>query len=175
MKSQQIFGGNEKAGKLCSECEKSDTCPESPKNLKKNKGLINGDNCCFAADVSIEDSGSVLCEYESGMNVVYSQNFVVRNYAGKRGSRLIGFLGTLEFDWVEGKITVYHHFEQMREDYTFPRGSGHFGGDEILTESFINVMKGKEKSVAPLSEGILSARMCLAAKRSSEEHIFVDI
>lgn len=175
MKSQQIFGGNEEAGKLCSECEKADQCPESPKNLKKNYLLINGDHCCFAKDVTIEDSGSVLVEYESGMHVVYSQNFVVRNSAGKRGARLIGFLGTLEFDWVSGKITVYRHFEHLNHEYTFPKGEGHFGGDEMLTENFISVMKGEKKSIAPLSEGILSARMCLAAKKSSEEHIFVDI
>ncbi len=142
--------------------------PESPKNLKKNDLLINGDNCCFAKDVTIEDSGSILLQYESGMHVVYSQNFVVRNDAGKRGARLIGYLGTLEFDWAESRITLYHHLGHLCEEYIFPKDGGHFGGDEVLTENFISVIKGEEKSIAPLSEGILSAKLCIgAAKKSS--------
>ena len=36
-------------------------------------------------------------------------------------------------------------------------------------------MKGENTSLAPLHEGILSARMCLAARRSSEEHVFVEL
>ena len=175
MKSQQIFGGDEPSGKRCAECEKTDICPESPKNLLRNGDGARGDFCCFAKDVTIEDSGSCILEYESGMHVVYSQDFIVRKDAGKRGARLIGFYGTLEFDWVSGKITVYHHQEDVKEEYTVGMGIGHYGGDVMLADNFIGVMKGKEKSLTPLADGILSAKLCLAAKKSSEEHIFVDI
>ena len=34
--SKQVFKGNEPAGKKCSECEKAESCPESPKNVMKN-------------------------------------------------------------------------------------------------------------------------------------------
>ena len=109
------------------------------------------------------------------MHVVYSQDFIVRNGAGKRGARLIGYYGTLEFDWVTSKITVYHHLEQLKEEYSFGQTGGHFGGDSMLADNFVGVMKGNEKSLSPLAEGILSARLCLAARKSAEKHVFVEL
>lgn len=176
VKSKQVFKGTEPAGKKCADCEKTDICPESPRNLlKKNGGGVRGEYCCFAEDVTIEDSGSCIVEFESGMHAVYSQNFIVRNDAGRRGARLIGYYGTLEFDWVTGKITVYRHLEPIKEEYTLSQGNGHFGGDTVLADNFLGVMEGKAASVAPLSDGILSAELCLAAKRSSIEKAFVEL
>ena len=176
MKSHQIFKGDLPETQKCSACDKIDVCPESPKNLiKTNGGGVRGDLCCFSEAVTIEDSGSCIVKYQSGMHVVYSQDFIVRNGAGKRGARLIGYYGTLEFDWVSGKITVYRHLEQVKEEYTLGQGSGHFGGDEMLADNFVGVMKGTQTSLAPLSEGIRSAKLCLAARRSAEEHVFVDL
>ena len=177
VKSQRIFGGIEPAGKLCADCDKVKTCPESPYNVKKigDRYLI-GPYCCFAEDVTIEDSGSCIVEYTDGMHVVYSQNFVARNGAGKRGARLIGFKGTLEFDWVTSTIRVFRHQEAINEEYVITNAKGsHFGGDQNLVENFLGVMKGTETSDAPLSEGIFSAHLCLCAKKSSNEHIFVEI
>jgi len=176
-KSKQIFKGNEPAGKLCADCEKQKTCPESPRNVLKNgDGYAIGPYCCFAVDTGNEDSGSALVEYESGMHVVYSQNFIARNGAGKRGARLFGFKATLEFDWVTSTIRIFHHQENTSEEIkmTVP-AHGHGGGDEMLVANFLEVMKGEKPSIAPLTEGILSAKMCLAARRSSEEHVFVEL
>ena len=169
-KSKQVFRGNEPAGKKCADCEKRATCLESPENLKDFYASVPaGEYCCFA-----EDTGSCILEYESGLHVVYTQNFIVRRGAGKRGARLVGFLGTLEFDWVSGIITVYHHFEDKTDVYDInaEQTGTHFGGDEVLAESFVSVMMGGE-SVAPLSSGIESAYLCLAARRSATEHIAI--
>ena len=177
MKSKQIFKGDEPAGKKCAECEKSAECPESPENVRKlgDRNII-GEYCCFAVDTGNEDSGSCIVEFESGMHVVYSQNFIVRGLAGKRGARLVGYLGTLEFDWNSNKITVYSHTEMKKDEIT-PDASaaGHFGGDINLVKNFVEVMKGTAKPVTTLEEGILSAKLCLAAKKSSVKHVFVDI
>ena len=176
-KSHRVFGGEEPAGKLCADCDKQRTCPESPYNVKKiGDGYVIGDYCCFSRDVTIEDSGSCILEYENGMHVVYTQNFVARNGAGKRGARLIGFKGTLEFDWVTSTIRVFRHQENVTEEYTVHKtGTSHFGGDQNLVDNFLDVMRGTAPSDAPLSDGIFSAKMCLAAKKSSEEHVFVEI
>ncbi len=177
MKSKQIYKGNKPAGLLCENCNETATCPESPQNLAKNENISNlGKWCCFAEDVGNEDSGSALIEYESGMHVAYSQDFIVRNGAGKRGARLIGYKGTIEFDWFDEKITVYKHLENIVETYKFPNmQSDHFGGDNELVSNFIGVMEGMEKSRATLKEGILSANMCLMCKRSAEEKRFREI
>ena len=176
MKSKQIFKGNKPAGLKCADCAEAKTCPESPENVAKlNDGYVIGPYCCFAEDTGNEDSGSVIVEYDSGMHVVYSQNFVVRGDAGKRGARFIGYEGTMEFDFNTGKITVYHHLTRMTEEYRFALGKGHFGGDARLAQNFVDVMKGEAVSQTPLSEGILSAEMCLAAKESAETKRFVEI
>ena len=177
VKSHRVFGGNEPAGKLCADCDKQRTCPESPYNVSKiGDGYVIGPYCCYAKDVTIEDSGSCILEYENGMHVVYTQNFVARNGAGKRGARLIGFKGTLEFDWVTSTIRVFRHQENVSEEYTVHKtGTSHFGGDQNLVDNFLDVMKGTAPSDAPLSDGIFSAHLCLCAKKSSLEHIFVDI
>ena len=40
----------------------------------------------------------MIVRYESGMHAVYSQNFFARKKAARRGARLYGYLGTLEYD-----------------------------------------------------------------------------
>ena len=176
-KSRQIFGGDEPAAKKCADCEKRAECRESPENLADFYATVPaGEYCCFARDVDIEDCDSCIVEYESGIHAVYTQNFVVRRDAGKRGARIVGFLGTLEFDWVSGIITVYHHFEDKVEtfDVNAEQTGTHFGGDEVLADAFVGVMAGKP-SLAPLSSGIESARLCLAARRSAETHTTVSL
>lgn len=179
--SHTVYGGDKPAGLMCADCPEKNTCPESPKvyNANHDKHLLPAPelcHCCFAKDVNIEDSGSCIVEYESGMHVVYTQNFVTRNGAAKRGARLVGFEGTLEFDWVSKKIHVYRHGEVISEEYTINAPDhGHGGGDIRLAANFLAVMKGEQTSMAPLSEGIFSAGLCLAAKRSSIEHVFVEL
>ncbi len=176
MESKQIYKGDKPAGLKCKDCDERPTCRESDINVQKlDEGSRISEYCCFAVDTGNQDSGSVLVQYDNGLHAVYSQNFIVRKGAGKRGARIIGYDGTLEFDWKTGIIKVYHHFDNVIETHDMGTTDGHGGGDELLRENFIGVMKGTEKSNAPLSEGILSAEMCLAAKKSAEEKIFVKI
>ena len=178
MKSKQVYKGDKPAGLYCSKCEDADTCPESPENVAKSvPGHIAVDwPCCFAVDTGNEDSGSAMVEYESGMHVVYSQNFIAKHGAAKRGARLIGAKGTVEFDWYQEQVTFFNHMENVVETHKFNNVQGtHFGGDAKLVDNFINVMLGKEKSRATLEQGILSAHMCILCKRSAEERKFLDI
>ena len=78
----------------------------------------------------------------------------------------------MEFDFNTGVVTVYRHNEEITETYTVKHTGHHFGGDRILTRNFVDLMAGTAASMAPLSEGILSADMCLAAKRSARNHSF---
>jgi len=176
MESKQVYKGDKPAGLKCADCAERETCIESDINIRKlGEGRRIGEFCCFAVDTGNHDSGSVLVEYENGLHVVYSQNFITRKGAGKRGARLIGHKGTLEFDWQNSTVTVYHHFDNTTEKHTLTDNGNHFGGDDLLCKNFLGVMKGTEKSGSPLSEGILSAKLCLAAKKSAREHVFVDI
>ena len=175
MESKMIFKGDKPAGVSCELCPEKDTCPEGPDNLRKMDVDPTGNRCCFAVDTGNQDSGSAIVRYENGLHVVYTQNFVARAGAAKRGARLIGYLGTVEFDFPSAIITIYDHMTAKTETIDMSADKGvHFGGDRRLAESFIAVMQG-EKSPSTLAEGILSVEMCLAAKESTAENRFVPV
>ena len=176
MESKQIFKGNKPAGMLCADCKEADVCPESPQNVKSyGDGYVIGPYCCFAEDTGNHDSGSVLVMYNDGMHVSYTQNFIVRQSAGRRGAILSGYNGTVEFDMYTGDVKVFHHTENTVDRYNCSSVGSHHGGDDILASNFIGVMKGSEVSHSTLGDGILSAELCLAATISAKEKRFVDI
>lgn len=178
MKSKQIYKGDMQAGLRCSKCDKWESCMDSSYNIKYTRNDIpRCDYCSFAVDTGNEDSGSVIVRYESGMHAVYSQNFFARKKAARRGARLYGYYGTVEFNFATDEIKIFDHMsdkETIIKVNTPPEG--HNGGDTELCRNFIQLINGKtEVSVAPLSTGIISAKTCLAATKSSEEEVFCEI
>ena len=171
--SKMVFKGDKTAGLLCIECAEQDSCPESPKNLSEgDRHLYNTSYCCFASDTGNHDSGTAIVQYKNGLHAVYTQNFIVRKHAGKRGARFIGLKGTLEFDFNTSEIIYIDHYSGKAEKIAVSSANGHGGGDGRLAQNFINVMKGTEKSIAPLEDGIMSIKVCLACKRSAISHTF---
>ena len=73
-------------------------------------------------------------------------------------------------------IDLFYHNEEKHEhiDMREQCATSHGGGDLIMIRAFVNIMEGK-KSTTPLRLGILSAKLCLAARKSAEENIFVKI
>lgn len=179
MESKQIFKGNKPAGLKCTDCDEYYTCPESPFVHIKNgtESEIDGEYCCFAEDTGNHDSATIMLRCASGRHIVYTQNFFARKNAQKRGARFLGYDGTMEMDFPTGTIKVYSHRLPETQTITIDQtGLGHFGGDLFLAESFLEVMKNPEKpSKVPLSAGIISAGMCLAARASAQENAFKDI
>ncbi len=176
MNSKVIFKGDMPEGLKCADCPKQNECPESAKNVATYGDPYSiGEYCCFAKDTGNEDCGSCIVEYQSGIHTVYTQNFVARKGAAKRGARLIGYLATLEFDFYTGVITIHYHNEQRTETHTLDLSGNHFGGDTKLTDNFADVVRGKDISHANLKSGILSAEMCLKAKKSANEKVFCEI
>lgn len=179
MKSKQIFKGNRPAELYCKDCDENNTCPEGliKRPLSKNE-KADSTMCCFAKDTGNEDSGSAIIKYETGMHVSYSQNFFARRSAALRGARLLGYKGTLEFDWVKNELKIFMHNATGVETHSIDKASligVHDGGDYVLTKNFIQVIKGEEESVAPLEAGLLSTLMCLKARESAETETFQSI
>lgn len=178
MESKQIFKGDRPAGTTCDTCDAYYTCTESPYDLKNRQHgeEAYGNGCSFAVDTGNHDSASILTRYETGMHSVYTQNFFVRKDAAKRGARLIGYEGTLEFDWITGLLRVYSHRNPRTETYEVKNNNlYHYGGDKALCENFCGILRGTEKSKAPLETGLLSARMCLYAQLSARNSRFYDL
>jgi predicted dehydrogenase len=172
MTSKQIFKGTKPAKLLCVDCEENRTCPESTA-FTPNAEIWPF--CSFAEDTGNEDSGSALIRYDSGMHMSYSQNFFVRDKAGSRGARFMGFKGTLEFDFITGKIQVFMHHTPRVETYELKVDEGHFGGDIALAENFIGIVRRETTSISNLEDGMLSALMCLKAKQSAQTESFQKI
>lgn len=178
MKSKQIFKGEMPARLRCSECDRTEECMESTYNIEKTRNdTPRSDYCCYAVDTGNEDSGSMIVQYESGMHAVYSQNFFARKKAARRGARIYGYKGTLEYDFTKDEIIIYDHMSDRvtKIEFHTPEG-GHGGGDQVLIQNFVDLIRGKTtESIAPLSAGIESAEICLAAKEASESSEYREI
>ncbi len=178
MESKTVFTGDMPAGLKCVECARQEACMESPYNLFYRRGESpawepNDWLCSFAVDTGNHDSASAIIEYESGMHAVYTQNFYARRGAAARGATLIGYRGTLQFDWYRDEIVVHHHHSHRVERHRLEgQSEGHFAGDKELAHDFLRVMQGRGASRAPLEAGILSCQMCLMARDACQTHTY---
>lgn len=182
MISKQIYKGDHAAGLKCDDCTEWQECLESPYHMYYTKQETDrvrpsGLMCGFAVDTGNEDSGSALMQYASGMHVCYSQNFFARRKAAKRGATFFGYKGTLEFDWYTDELKVSMHHKPRVETYKMESNPAtHGGGDTVLVDSFVRIMKGEDhKSVSPLSAGLDSVLLCLKAKESAATKTFQEV
>ena len=175
VKSKVVIKGEHPAGLRCSRCPEEKTCKESVYNLTHFADEPSQpDTCTYGVDTGNEDSGSVILIDAQGRHAVYTQNFVVRKGAGRRLFRIIGDDATLEFNFFDSTLTVYHHYKNEVIKHIIGEGAGHSGGDKMLAKNFLDVMEGKETDCS-LKEGIISAKICLRAKESSEKLQFLEI
>ncbi len=177
MESKTVFRGDLPAGLKCVDCTLQVECPESPLNLFRQGHTSevepNDWLCSFAVDTGNHDSASAMIQYESGIHAVYTQNFYTRRGAIARGATLVGYRGTITFDWYRDELTVHHHHTNRTERHQFQSASeGHHGGDETLVEEFLKAVAGHPTDRAPLAAGILSAQLCLMARDSCRTNTF---
>ena len=162
------FKGDRPANLHCPDCPDYRTCVESSYVVGKLQGDdVQGDACCFAADTGNEDGACAVFTCGSGLLISYSQNFVVKRSAARRGCRIIGTRGSAEFDFYTGQIRVDDYFTPQAATHQITSAGNHFGGDKRLALAFLSVLAG-EPSPAGLETGLASAACCLAARRSAE-------
>jgi len=182
MHSRLAYGGSMPPELVCSQCDRNDTCPESPQNLTRrgdDGGTLNGavltpqaDHACtFSSSIMHQDAGAAIVMYRSGAHASYAQNFLPRRSAGLRGATVIGYDATLQFFWQEEKLRIIDHHRDRVDEIEVQATGGHGGGDFELATNFARVMRGREHSRSPLNDGLLSAAMCLAARESAASGI----
>ena len=54
-------------------------------------------------------------------------------------------------------------------------GLSHFGGDAELGRNFVGMIRGREKSRAPIQAGLASVYACLAARESARSGKLVEV
>jgi predicted dehydrogenase len=185
VESKTVFTGDMPAGLYCMECPKQYECPESQYNLFYKQGILADMReaegfwdgrwqCSFAVDTGNHDAATAILQYESGAHLTYTQMFYARRGAAKRGATFTGYKGTVSFDWYTDEVVVHHHHSGRVERHRMETGStgGHHGGDERLAHDFLAILNGTGPSRATLHDGILSAQLCLMAKRSCQTSQF---
>jgi len=173
----RVFGGDKPAGLKCRDCAELETCPESPFfdyfQRSEDDVMASTDRLCtFGEDVGpLEDHGSALIQYENGVQASFTQNFYIRK-TPRRGVNVIGYDGHIEFDYWTGKIGVTSHHHRDQQEISVGGTDGHGGGDPLLVDNLIHVIRGDEESKAPLLAGIESAYLCLLCRESAEARAF---
>ena len=181
MNSQRIYGGDKPEDLRCDDCDEREQCIESPFNLYYERGVTpkvqpSGNLCMFADSIRNEDSGNALLEFNSGVQACYSQNFFARRRAGARGARLLGYHGTLEFDWYTDELKVFmHHTPRTATVKIDSSALSHGGGDMQLALDFLRIMTGSGHSRAPIEAGIISALTCVKARESAATRTFQEV
>jgi predicted dehydrogenase len=120
--------------------------------------------CVWRPPVLHQDAGSAIVQYDSGLHVAYSQNFLTRRTAHRRGATITGEDGTLTFDWVTDKLRFVDHTCDRVDEVEVKAEGGHNGGDHALARNFLDVVLGRSPSLTPLADGLRSAATCLAAR-----------
>jgi predicted dehydrogenase len=178
MHSRLAYGGAMPPDLVCSRCDLTDTCPESPQNLTlrgDDGGTLDGEAptpdadhlCTFSSSIRHQDAGSAIIMYENGAHASYAQNFVSRRSAGLRGATVIGYDATLSFSWQADSIRVVDHHRERIDEIKVQSSGFHGGGDCRLASNFADVVRGRDRSRSPLHEGLLSAAMCLCAREAA--------
>ena len=181
MNAQRVYGGNKSFDLRCKDCDEQIDCPESPFNLyyrhhEDDKVKEHEERMClFSEGIENEDMSNCIIEYENGTQASYTQNFFARHGAARRGARLYGHKGTIQFDWYANRIDVFKHQQPTVHTIEFKCDMPHFGGDRELAFDFLLTMRDGRPSRSPMCAGIDSALTCLWARESARTGSFCDV
>jgi hypothetical protein len=106
---------------------------------------------------------------------VYTQVFYSRRDAAARGAVVSGYHGTLDFDWYRNDLKYVRHHQPFTDQVKAGSGMSHFGGDSVLGRNFVDMIKGRAASLAPIQAGLASVYACLAARESARAGAFVAV
>lgn len=166
--ARKFFGGNEPIGLKCEDCPKQEECPESVytvKNVYEDPYGSSGTLCCYSKNVSNQECGTAIVKYESGIIATYTQNFVARMHSERRGMRIYGYKGVIEYDFFGKFVKVYSNVSPNTRIFKVYDDGHHYGGDLYLAQQFKDIITRKDTK-STLEEGMESARMCLYAEKS---------
>ena len=115
-----------------------------------------------------QDAGSAIVQYHTGVHAAYTQNFLTRRSAGVRGATITGEDATVRFDWNTKSVRVVDHRQERVDEIRIDDEGGHGGGDQRLAANFLDVVRGRGPSLTTLTDGLVSAATCLAARDAAQ-------
>lgn len=177
-----FFGGENPADKHCRDCEIKDTCPHasSARGGLPSIGIEfdhDEDYCVFAQACNVEDVSFVNIEYASRQLATYSEIHFAPYYGVH--FTLYGTKGQLD---VEANHDTGQAWVQITERYTRnqhtrrpTRDTGHGNADGDLLCDFAAAVREKREPLSGLRAGFESAAIAIAARRSMDSGVFVEL
>jgi len=125
---------------------------------------------CFADRLSdlklnVEDTAEILVRFRGGMVGAVHLDYIQR--APSRSAQVVGMKGTMLWDYFKGELRVY---SAKVKKWTVYRDPKNFDRNEMFLDEmkhFIACVRGGRQATIPLSEGMRSLRIALAAKQSA--------
>lgn len=124
-------------------------------------------------EIDVEDIAEILLHFEKDILAEVHLDYIQR--APSRSCQIIGEEGTILWDQRHKRVEVFTAAEGKWQ--YFPEAPA-FGRNQMYLEEmkhFLACIKGKEKPVTSLEEGIKVLEIALAAKESSQTRSFVNL
>jgi len=180
------FGPRQGCGPRCAVCELKDTCAFSTVLWEKtvSPGEDNGeyeyvdftnDLCVYNDEHNFVDSQSQLIEYEGNILVYF--NVTLGGIETRRTIDIIGTEGRIQGDFRENRIVCFTSGVAEPEEIKIEHeGSGHGGGDSVLTRSFMESLDNPHYvPEASFKDGLKSALLAFLCDRARDEERVVPV
>ena len=192
--SRTRFVPNPLAALHCKDCRFIDTCRYSTRRIVPYtidamdtsraylKPLLpwGNDLCVFNSEKDIPDHQAVALEYANG--VIANFTACMDQPRTTRTIRVYGTEAELSGDIGKDELVLTRHPQKTLVDWTSEKiaiqhdGSGHHGGDSVITNQFKAMMHGdRTPPAAGLREGVAAGVVALAAEQARHEKREVDV
>ena len=176
-----VFKPEPGRGERCLTCE--NRCPEytdlasGPRAelylaAEREDGYI-ADVCLYNSEKDTHDNATVIIEYQNGLRASYSDSFFCSR--SSRRYLVIGELAEIEADSTLRRLRVYHRRSKDVTEYQLGEPpSGHGGGDEFQTRSFVRNVQEERPGEAGAEAGLWGVVVGEAAERAYRERRVVE-
>jgi len=168
-------------GPRCGECQQAYRCPDKfaipEETYGKEAIAVDGyvrDTCIYQSEKDTHDQGVAIVEFEDGQTASHSECFVTS--ISNRLYTLVGDRATLKADLHENRILIYPRWTKDVITHQLVRGAGgHGGSDPVMTANFLRCLRGKEKPLSNVIDGVWAVAEGEAAELSRGEKRVVEI
>ncbi len=190
--SRTHFNPKPEAAMHCKDCKIREDCRYDVDRLEpylmnvdrreEIERLIPSDNdlCVFNAEKDVPDHQNVTIQYKNGIQATFSA--IMDQPRTTRTISIFGTTGQVIGDIGKDDLKIRYHIpgesgkykeEQVSIDHD---GSGHHGGDSVITEQFIAMLRDQDTPpLAGLKEGLEAGMIAMAAEQSRHNNKIVDM
>lgn len=187
-----MFKPKQGAGARCSECALASECPDyTPletdgsieslrielREISKKQGYLPLDACLYQTEKDTIDHGIATINFSNGVCATHVLNVVTSPQVSRRELTIHGTKGVLLKNNYTGNVELSFRASKASRTYDTKSMSigGHGGSDPKIYSDFIQCCKEGKTPKAGWKDGRLAVEVGLAATKSQEEGVLVDL